>query len=164
MRRSSIIRSIGSWVWLRVVRVGVGLAAVALVVGVSAGGGWSFVASSRAGVSAAGSGAGALARVTACELFTLAEAKTLIGVDATADPSDSHAVDFDGQRNTQCAYASGGGGLSVLQALIPLRRDQAKAIQTAFANDKVTFRGTSVTGSARPHSGRPRSARRRSTY
>ena len=146
MRRSSIIRSIGSWVWLRVVRVGVGLAAVALVVGVSAGGGWSFVASSRAGVSAAGSGAGALARVTACELFTLAEAKTLIGVDATADPSDSHAVDFDGQRNTQCAYASGGGGLSVLQALIPLRRDQAKAIQTAFANDKVTFRGTSVHG------------------
>ncbi len=82
--------------------------------------------------------------MTACEVFTLAEAKTLIGADATADPSDRHTVNFDGQRNTQCAYASGQSGLAVLQALIPLRREQAQAIRTAFAKDKVTFRGTSV--------------------
>ena len=146
MRWSSIIRSCGSWVRLRVARVGVGLAAVAFVVGVTAGGGWSLVASSTASASPAGSIAQQLTRVTACEVFTLAEAKTLIGPGATADPSDSHAVDFDGQRNTQCAYASGGSGLAVLQALIPLRRQGARAIRTAFANDKVTFRGTSVHG------------------
>jgi hypothetical protein len=98
MRWRSIIRSSGSWIWRRVARVGVGLAAVAFVVGVSAGGGWSLIASSRASVSAAVSGARSLARVTACEVFTLAEAKMLIGADATADPSDTHAVDFDGQR------------------------------------------------------------------
>jgi hypothetical protein len=146
MRWSSIIRSSGSWACLRVARVGVGLAAAAFVVGVSTGGGWSLVASSSASVFAAGSGGQALTRVTACEVFALAEAKTLIGADATADPSDSHAVDFDGQRNTQCAYASGDSGLAVLQALIPLHREQAHAIRTAFANDKVTFRGTSVHG------------------
>ena len=146
MRWNSIIRSSGSWVLLRVARVGVGLAAVAFVVAVPAGGGLSLVASSRASVSAAGSAARALTRVTACEVFTVGEAKTLIGGDATADASDSHAVDFDGQRNTQCAYVSGGSGLAVLQALIPLRREQDQAIRTAFANDKATFRGTSVHG------------------
>ena len=146
MRWSSIIRSCGSWVRLRVARVGVGLAAVAFVVGVTAGGGWSLVAASTASASPAGSIAQQLTRVTACEVFTLADAKTLIGPGATADPSDSHAVDFDGQRNTQCAYVSGGSGLAVLQALIPLRRQGARAIRTAFANDKVTFRGTSVHG------------------
>jgi hypothetical protein len=146
MRWSSIIRSSGSWVRLRVARVGVGLAAVAFVVAVSGVGGWSLVASSRASVSAAGSPARGLKRVTACEVFTLAEAQTLIGADATADTADSHAVDFDGQRNTQCAYASGRDGLAVLQALIPLGSAQARAIQTAFANDKVTFRGTTVRG------------------
>jgi hypothetical protein len=87
-----------------------------------------------------------LTRVTACEVFTLAEAKTLIGADATADPGDSHDIDFNGQRNTQCAYASGESGLAVLQALIPLRRKQAQAIEAAFAKDRVTFRGTSVHG------------------
>ena len=40
----------------------------------------------------------------------------------------------------------GGSGLAVLQALAPLNREQARAIQTAFANDKATFRGTSVRG------------------
>ena len=146
MRRSSIVRPSGSWLWLRVARVGVGLAAVALVVGLSGVCGWSLVAPSRASVPAAGSGTGALSRVTACEVFTPAEAETLIGADATADPAASHATDFNGQRNTQCAYASGASGLAVLQALIPLRRQQAQAIETAFAHNKVTFRGTSVHG------------------
>ncbi len=144
MRWSSIIRSSGGWVWLRVARVGVGLAAVAFVVGMLSSGGWSLVASSRASVPAAASPAQALTRVTACEVFTIGEAKTLIGADATVDPSDSHVVDFDGQRNTQCAYASGRSGLAVLQALIPLRREQDRAIRTAFANDRTTFRGTRV--------------------
>jgi hypothetical protein len=127
-------------------RGAVGLAVVALVLGVLGGGGESLVASSRASVPHGSSGAGALARVTACDVFTPAEATTLIGADATADPADSHAVDFDGQRNTQCAYTSGASGLAILQALIPLGRAQAVAIQTAFANDKVAFRGTSVHG------------------
>jgi hypothetical protein len=146
MRGSSVIRASGSWVLARVTRVSVCVALVAFVVGASGGGGWSLVASSSASVFPAASGGRALNRVTACQVFTLAEAKRLVGVDAMPDPTDSHAVDFGGQRNTQCAYASGGSGLAVLQALIPLRRSQAQAIRTAFANDKAAFRGTSVHG------------------
>ena len=92
MRWSSIIRSTGHWVRLRASRVGLGLAAVAFVVGVPAGGGWSLVASSTASVSAAGSAARAPTRVTACEAFTIGEAKTLIGADASADPLDRKSV------------------------------------------------------------------------
>ena len=144
MRRSSTVRSIENLVGLRAVWVAVGLAAVALAVGASATSAWSTIGSSTSG--ARGSARRPLTLVTACDVFTLAEARTLIDDDATADPHDSRAVDFDGQRNTQCAYASVASGLAVLQVLIPLTRKQGDALRTAFARDKVAFRGTTVHG------------------
>jgi hypothetical protein len=107
------------------------------------------VAAFIVGAWAAGASASELTRATACEVFTQAEATTLIGTAgtaATADPGDSHTVNFGGQRNTQCAYTSGASGMAVLQALIPLNHAQATALRTAFANNKRTFDGTSVRG------------------
>ena len=156
MRPNWIIRSRGSWLGSGAVWAGVGVAAVALAVSASAVGARSSVSFRRAKGTDRGSVSRALKRVTACEVFTLADAETLIGADAMVDLPDSHTVDFDGQRNTQCAYGSGQGGRAVLQALIPLDSAQAKALKTAFARNQVNFHGRACAGSGRPRSGRPR--------
>ncbi len=145
MRENSIIRSAAGWREARWVRVGVGLIVCALLVGVSAADAWNSIGSSKASATA-GPAARTLENLTACEVFTLAEAKTLIGAAAIADPRDSHALDIGGQRNAQCTYSSGQSGLAELQTLIPLTSSQAKALKAAFASNKMTFQGTSVRG------------------
>jgi hypothetical protein len=85
-------------------------------------------------------------KATACGVFTLADAQTLIGSMAKADPSQSHTVNLGGQRNTQCAYAVGASGLADLQMLIPLNAQQAQQLKTAFAGNQRSYQGTSVKG------------------
>jgi len=77
-------------------------------------------------------------------VFTLAEAKGLIGPAAKADPSADHAVDFAGQRNLQCAYSSGMNGLADLQMLLPLNDQAASQLKASFAGNEVTLEGASV--------------------
>jgi hypothetical protein len=83
-------------------------------------------------------------KATACGVFTLAEAKTLIGPQAKVDASQSHTVNFGGQRNTQCAYSAGANALADLQMLIPLSAQQAQLLKTAFEGNQRTDQGTSV--------------------
>jgi hypothetical protein len=85
-------------------------------------------------------------KATACGVFTLADAQTLIGSKAKADPSQSHTVNLGGQRNTQCAYAVGASGLAEVQMLIPLNAQQAQQLKTAFAGNQRSYQGTSVKG------------------
>ncbi|HTW06988.1 MAG TPA: hypothetical protein VME46_05750, partial [Acidimicrobiales bacterium] len=87
-----------------------------------------------------------LRQVTACQVFTLAEAQSLIGPNAAEDPSANHTVDFDGQRNSQCSYTSGPSGLADAQLLVPLTHQAAQALKTAFAREKASFEGTSLPG------------------
>jgi hypothetical protein len=85
-------------------------------------------------------------KATACAVFTLADAETLIGSQAKADAGQSHTVNFNGQRNTQCAYSAGPNGLADLQMLIPLSAQEAQQQKIAFEDDQRTFQGSSVKG------------------
>lgn len=85
-------------------------------------------------------------KATACGVFTLADARLLIGAAARPDPSASHTVDFAGQRNTQCGYSAGANGLADLQMLIPLNGEQAAELKISFEDNQSTDQGTILKG------------------
>jgi hypothetical protein len=99
-----------------------------------------------AGVEAARTAPVPLNVVTACQVFTLAEARGLIGSAAKVDPGSSPTVDLDGQRSSQCAYSSAAEGLADTQVLIPLNSQVAKAVKVVFADNEISFKGTSLKG------------------
>jgi hypothetical protein len=132
MPGDSITRSVGDWRQARRPRVGVAVIVFAFLVGVSAADAWRLDDSSKA----ARPSARALKFVTACEVFTLAEAETLIGANATENPGDSHTVDLGGQRNTQCAYSSGENALA---GAFSLQDNTSTFVGTNGQNDWVQF-------------------------